>query len=1063
MLTDSFTQSKENRMNTLNIEKTNPNLEISSQQQKFYFGTENLRKINKKLYKTNRISTTKYNVLTFIPKSLLIQFRRAANIYFLIISILTFMPFSPKSPITMTGTFAIVLVFTMIKEAWEDIKRYKQDKDVNEKKTKVFLNKKFREVKWEEIITGDIILIENENAIPADIILLHSSNVGGIAFVETMNLDGESNLKEKFIPNFEKIRANSITEAEIQLSSLNGYVVCDKPNDNLEKWDCYFKIGHNIDSNINNNNSHDNKNSHLGSSRNNLNGDKAHEFRKQNTIEASNTSHCGIKQMILRACKLKNTDYVIGLVAYTGPNTKIMKNAKNPPIKSSNVMRVMNKLLYSVFIFQFLLCAMYSLAYVLWERSQGKHLPYIKKYNKTEELISPGWTAADYFIKFLTFLVAYSHLIPISLYVAMEIVKLIQSFFISKDLQMYDPEINKFASARTSDLIEELGQVQFVFSDKTGTLTKNEMQFRKCSINNKIYGERTEILPTENNSHLENSVNGETKPYEILMSKSEKNVDKIKIRDFFMALATCHSAYAQHKANKVIFQSSSPDEVALLEGASQMGFKFTNKTSSSIEIIDYTNKRIVYNILTELPFDSTRKRMSVIIRNKNHILLFTKGADSALIDRVKVNNQEKEKIQEHLDKFAREGLRTLVVCKKELTKEQYQSYQERLDFIKNSAEKSEVEDEKLAEIYEEIESDLNYLGATAIEDKLQDKVAETIESLINANIRLWVLTGDKKETAIEIGKSCKLIANDMDIIDLACNKDENMYQFTEKLDSFYMRENEGDKRVFLIIDGKSLSYVLSNKELSYKFFAVGVNANSVICCRVSPKQKSQVVKLAKTYGNWITLSIGDGANDVPMIMEAHIGIGISGKEGTQAVRSSDYAISQFYFLRKLLFVHGRWGYRRISFFICYYFYKNIVLVFTEIYFAIYSGFSGQIFFPDMLPVLYNAFWTSWPCIFSWSLERDVSAEISMNNPMLYKAGQKGYYFNLKRFWMWILMSIIHGAITFFSTVYGLDSFLNSNGLMNDHWFKSTVAFTVIIHIVNYKIFLHAKFWNNFTM
>jgi magnesium-transporting ATPase (P-type) len=338
-------------------------------------------------------------------------------------------------------------------------------------------------------------------------------------------------------------------------------------------------------------------------------------------------------------------------------------------------------------------------------------------------------------------------------------------------------------------------------------------------------------------------------------------------------------------------------------------------------------------------------------------------------------------------------------------------------------------------LFKKIETDLIYVGCSAIEDKLQENVPETIEALMNANIRVWVLTGDKKETAQEIGKSCRLILDEsiMEEIDLATsNKNRNgEEEFRKKLEKFFQKYSKyidtsgkiktnkviPGKKIYMIIDGNNLAYVLNDNELKQRFFQVGLLANSVICCRVSPLQKSQVVKLAKISGNWITLSIGDGANDVPMIMEAHIGVGISGKEGTQAVRSADYSISQFSYLQRLLFVHGRWGYRRISLFICYYFYKNIILVFTELYFAIYNGFSGQIFFPDMLPLCYNSFWSSWPCIFNYSLERDVNADISMKTPELYRAGQIGYYFNLKNFWIWIGMSIIHGALIFFGCLY----------------------------------------------
>lgn len=198
--------------------------------------------------------------------------------------------------------------------------------------------------------------------------------------------------------------------------------------------------------------------------------------------------------------------------------------------------------------------------------------------------------------------------------------------------------------------------------------------------------------------------------------------------------------------------------------------------------------------------------------------------------------------------------------------------------------------------------------------------------------------------------------------------------------------NLKDERLSLVIDGPTLSYVLSSERLSSKFFRLGLLASSVVCCRVSPKQKADVVALAKNHGKWITVSIGDGANDVPMIMEAHIGVGVRGKEGTQAVRSADYALSQFFYLQRLLLIHGRWGYRRVSFIVCYYFYKNIVLVFTEIFFSLGNGFSGQIFFADWLQTLYNALWSSWACLFAYSLEQDVNEEYVYRFPIVYTAG-----------------------------------------------------------------------------
>ena len=264
----------------------------------------------------------------------------------------------------------------------------------------------------------------------------------------------------------------------------------------------------------------------------------------------------------------------------------------------------------------------------------------------------------------------------------------------------------------------------------------------------------------------------------------------------------------------------------------------------------------------------------------------------------------------------------------------------------------------------------------------------------------------------------------------------------------------------VVIDGVTLVWVLEGeRQGKERFFRLAYLADACICCRVSPAQKMEVVRLVKSMGDWVTLAIGDGANDVSMIQEAHIGVGIAGKEGSQAVQASDYAFSQFRFLQRLLLVHGRWNYRRVSWFICYYFYKNIVAVFTEISFAFLNGFSGQIYFADWLPQLYNSFWTSWPCMFTYVYERDVSAQTSLAHPIVYTPGQRSLYFTYIRFWTWVLQGIFHGLVSFWVPMLSLWSTPASSGLDTGLWWVSTVSFTLVIHTVTAKLFLESIFWS----
>ena len=458
-------------------------------------------------------------------------------------------------------------------------------------------------------------------------------------------------------------------------------------------------------------------------------------------------------------------------------------------------------------------------------------------------------------------------------------------------------------------------------------------------------------------------------------------------------------------------------------------------------------------------------------------------------ERIDWKPNEHIKVEDDLHNFAIQGLRTLVMAQKQISIEEYQELKNKIDDLESSNLTNK--EELIFNCYDEYERGLEFVGASAIEDKLQENVAGTIRILLEAKIRVWVLTGDKQETAIEIAKSCQLIQEGMQEEILSINFDEDKLRnpaiiLSEKIngvfDRYGIKHTESDlhhgetakkvKKIIpyneandlistlsIVIDGPTLGVILGDSDLEYEFFKLAIYAKSVICCRVSPKQKALIVKLAKYKEKSISLSIGDGANDVPMIMEANIGVGIRGKEGTQAVRSADYAISQFQFLQRLILIHGRYGYRRISWVVWYYFYKNILLVFTEIYFAWFSGFSGQIYFADWLPMLYNSLWTSFTCFFAYSLERDVDPDVSLQKPKLYEAGQKRLYFSYGKFWKWIILAIYHGFIVYTGWTGGFRYITDSDGRTESLWYVSSTAFTCIVHLVTLKLLIELLFLN----
>jgi phospholipid-translocating P-type ATPase (flippase) len=445
------------------------------------------------------------------------------------------------------------------------------------------------------------------------------------------------------------------------------------------------------------------------------------------------------------------------------------------------------------------------------------------------------------------------------------------------------------------------------------------------------------------------------------------------------------------------------------------------------------------------------------------------GADSVMIPLLHKNDSIIA-LEEHLRQFAVEGLRTLVMAKRVIKEDKFNEWKAVWDQLSLSLD--EDKDKKLEDHGSQLEKRLKLVGASAIEDRLQDGVPDAIKFLMNAHIRVWMLTGDKQETAIEIGKSCNLVQPFHTLVDLSSRSDEEFtsllvynvkkYELeTKSIPEILEMRKRLSERMAIVIDGSTLAMALSrHKE---KFFKMGLLADSCICCRVSPAQKAQVVELAKSNGPWITLAIGDGANDVNMIQTAHIGVGIIGKEGAQAVQSSDYALAQFRYLQKLLLVHGRWGYRRISLFICYYFYKNVAVVFCELCYAFFNGFSGQIYVLDTLTMMFNAVWTSWPCMLTFILEQDLNAEDSFKHPIAYKAGQLRQYFSMRVFWSWMIAAMWHGFVSLFLPFAAMAYAVDDDGRDTGLWWVSTLSFTLIIHIISFKMLMVSSYWNKLSL
>eukprot|EP00729_Bicosta_minor_P009909 gene9909-21242_t len=1066
--------------------------------------------------KSNRIKTSAYTLLSFVPQNLFEQFQKSANKYFLLLVILMIVPVIPESLpwYTMGAPLILVLIMAALKDGLLDMKRHKADSLLNNRIAyrRSDVGDSWEEIKWHEVRIGDIIKVKKNMPVPADMVLILSSeSKNGKCNIETADLDGETNLKQRWVlPQLMKLLPDMKT-LDTFMSTHQGYVRCDAPNTNLERFNGAFYIGDETD--------------------------LAQSFRSTLSVPGSALEN---ENTILRGSIVRHTEFAVGIVVYVGNDTKMMMNTGNIRFKRTRMDMEMDTIVWAVGGLLLLCGACGSIMCWCYMR-YGNTLTFREAYNwqyregDSRRIDSDPLLAG---LHFFSYIIVMNTMIPISLYICVDLIRIAQSQMIDFDLKMIDPATGTPAVARTQSLNEELGQIEHLFSDKTGTLTQNVMAFRRCSIAGTIYGASMAENPvwkfsstsrpgtgtgTRNKSnHGSRPGTAETDMSETsagsrpstaesarsdrsgsaapqIVKLSNKLVDalpKPEVSAFFTLMAVCHTATAENEDGFMEYQSESPDEKALLDAAKAAGHIFVEGTSTH-QIVEVNGEEMKYEMLDIIKFNSTRKRMTVICRCPDGLIrVFTKGADNIMMDRLPESAVgTKEKLSEHLNAFAREGLRTLVMAQKVLSQEDFDNWHSK--YAEASAAVFERE-EKMATVAELMEKDLDLIGCSAIEDKLQDGVPETIQNIIDAGIKIWVLTGDKLETAVNIGAACQLLTKDMEpyfIIDGETIEDvqgqlDAVTQGMADRASKAADTGEDPPPFGMVVTGSSLALILppTKKELEVvsitgklewdeirvkaqikmesTFLRNARKCTSVLCCRVSPLQKSKVVALVKKREKSVTMAIGDGANDVSMIREAHIGIGISGLEGRQAVLSSDYSFGQFRFLRRLLFVHGRWSYYRIARFIRYFFYKSFAFtVCAQFFFAFYNGASAQTTVDAYTVSMYNVLFTSFPILVVGFMEQDVNERVSLHFPALYAAGPKQLYFSSKiTFAKDITRALLHASIAFFFVVSAMagGGGVDKNGLDQSDLTMLSVTLTfTLITLINAQLAIEVKYWTWF--
>ncbi|XP_059487582.1 phospholipid-transporting ATPase VA isoform X2 [Neocloeon triangulifer] len=1070
----------------------------------------------------NEVRTTKYTMLSFLPKNLFEQFHRVANLYFLFIVLLNWFPAINAfgKEIAMIPV-AFVLGVTAIKDAFEDRRRHNSDKRINNSTCRVYNSAQERYVKtlWKNLRAGDLVHLSNNELIPADVLLLRSSEEHGVCYIDTCNLDGETNLKQRSV-----VRGFETKQDAFEASQFRSHIEVDPPTTKIYRF----------------------------------HGTVVHESGERVPI--------GTDNLLLRECVLKNTDFVEGIVVYAGHETKAMLNNGGPRYKRSQLERAMNRDVVWCVVILVVLCIIGAIGCRFWLSSvtSSTYWPLF-----ITEYFSPAYEAV---LTFWTYVIILQVMIPLSLYVTIEMTKILQVYHIHNDPYLYDAERKKRVECRALNITEELGQVQYIFSDKTGTLTENKMIFRRCTIDGIDYnhppiaelqnlrpGVTTPIHP---NMRLQEEIQALERGMRLSIDSAHttrtlKSTHEQRVQEFFVLLALCNtvvvakhphhdsmnasgviespsvinievqsqvSSLSHSKTNSVvdkysrlnesrsvtpsptstirprildltgqsslspicsssestplgtpspkpvkrltnflrvgrsnkhnhspavtpspsgekkpIYEAESPDELALVDAAYTYNCRLLKRVGNTA-LISVPGEGIVeYEVVQILPFDSSRKSMSVVVRHpvSKQLTLYTKGADSTILCQLAPSDDPAMQqfifnTQQHLNSYARQGLRVLVMAKRNLTDAEFEAW-----LIQHKdAEMMHDRERRVRESFCRLETNLILLGATGIEDRLQDGVPETIAALLEAGIVIWVLTGDKQETAINIAYSAKLFSPQMELLKISArSRDAAESTITAYLEDIERELPRGSgpssnpyasiddlpphfpKRA-LVVDGKTLTYILDQRSnLKKPFLTLTRFCSSVLCCRATPLQKAYIVKVVKEVLKMRTLAIGDGANDVSMIQTADIGVGISGQEGMQAVMASDFALSRFKYLERFLLVHGHWCYDRLARMVLYFLYKNATFVFLIFWYQLYCGFSGTVMMDQMYLMLYNLVFTSLPPIAIGVYDQDAPAELLLSKPRLYKQGRLGSVYKPASFWLTMADSIYQSLIMFFLTLF----------------------------------------------
>ncbi|EGP84149.1 putative aminophospholipid-translocating P4-type ATPase [Zymoseptoria tritici IPO323] len=1007
----------------------------------------------------NAISNAKYTPWSFIPRTLFNEFKFFFNMYFLLVALSQIIPALRIGYLsTYIAPLVFVLSITLSKEALDDVNRRKRDNEANSepytvlrfdsseagafnatKSSKIRMLRNMSEKKRgkqrtqdddarvqqadeeeqrtedpeapstnvieivkpsRDLKVGDVIVLNKDQRVPADVVILKSFSVetysqqarrhsetaidapsgderlqakaelgedlvnetttsdpsgGGEAFIRTDQLDGETDWKLRLaVPIAQTLPSSEYTRLQ---------VTAGKPDKKVNDFVGTIELG-----------------------------PKRHRLAEE-ISSTSVTSPLNIDNTAWANTVLASSTTVYALVVYTGSQTRAALSTSQSRSKTGLLELEINNLVK-------ILCVLTAALSFILVALEGF---------KTHE-------GQKWYVDAMRFLILFSTIVPISLRVNLDLGKSMYASLIHRDQGIPGTVV------RTSTIPEDLGRIEYLLSDKTGTLTRNEMELKKIHVGTVSYGGDA---MEEVSSYVKQAFALSDKAAQGTLftpsagfiaaggaTRTRREIG-LRVRDLVLALALCHNVTPTTEEDEdgkptISYQASSPDEIAIVQWTEHVGLRLSHRDRKRISLQFTADERtaVRVEILNVFPFTSDSKRMGIIVRfirntnlskdDEGEIVFYQKGADTVMTSIVAANDW----LDEETGNMAREGLRTLVVGRKVLSTQQYAAFSSA--YAEASLSLSGRDAAMASAIKQHLENDLELLGVTGVEDKLQPHVKPSLELLRNAGIKIWMLTGDKIETARCVAISSKLVSRGQHIHTIA-----NLKSRAAALDALSPLQSQPNSA--LLIDGHSLNIYLSSPSHRETFVAAAVRLPAVIACRCSPTQKADVAHLIRAFTGKRIACIGDGGNDVSMIQAADVGVGIVGKEGKQASLAADFSITQFAHLTKLLVWHGRNSYKRSAKLAQFVIHRGLIISVCQTVFSIASSFTPIALYRDFLLVGYATVYTMMP-VFSLVLDRDVDEGLANLYPELYKEVTQGKSLSYRTFFIWLGISIYQGVV-----------------------------------------------------